>query len=150
MNRGTHANQHKHTAASIGMVWLPQFAEVWPDRCHSSVGSVKKLCSRWHQAHQMRNPSSASDTFSRSTDEVGDILHKLERRDDPRRGGAQNHDRVFVGADNVPGAGTGADAGAAVTILSNFSSSGLKTNSLSCGVSMAWTHTCRLTPMSPR
>src|ERR1700682_1795653 len=70
MNRGTHANQHKHTAASIGMVWLPQFAEVWPDRCHSSVGSVKKLCSRWHQAHQMRNPSSASDTFSRSQDEV--------------------------------------------------------------------------------
>src|SRR5712664_4086921 len=63
-----------------------------------------------------------------------------------------NHDRVFVGADNGAGTGTGtgADAGAAVTILSNFSSSGLKTNSLSCGVSMAWTQTCRLTPMSPR
>src|SRR6267378_3907756 len=63
---------------------------------------------------------------------------------------APNHDRVFVGADNVAGAGTGADAGATATILSNFSSSGLKTNSLSCGVSMAWTQTCRFTPMSPR
>jgi len=78
MNRGTHANQHKHTAASIGMAWLPQFAEVWPDRCHSSVGSVKKLCSRWHQAHQMRNPSSASDTFSRSQDEKEHSMSWLE------------------------------------------------------------------------
>src|ERR1700682_4115065 len=81
MNRGTHANQHKHTAASIGMVWLPQFAEVWPDLCNSSVASVKNLCSRWHQAHQMRNPSSASDTFSRSQDEVGDVFRAAKAGD---------------------------------------------------------------------
>src|SRR3977135_2010762 len=83
-----------------------------------------------------------------SMKEMPAVMDPGVRRDDPRRGGAQNHDRVFVGTDTVPGAGTGADAGATVTILSNFSSSGLKTNSFSCGVSMAWTQTCRFTPMS--
>src|ERR1700722_16684938 len=51
--------------------------------------------------------------------------------------------RVFAVASPVAG------AAAAVTMLSDFSSSGLKTNNLSCGVSMACTQTCRLTPISP-
>src|SRR5882724_4860014 len=103
----------------------------------------------WPRVRALR-PSFETLASQAPQDEVGDIFHNLVRRDDPRRGGAQNHDRVFVGTDTVPGAGTGADAGATVTILSNFSSSGLKTNSFSCGVSMACTQTCRLTPMSPR
>ncbi len=53
--------------------------------------------------------------------------------------------RGFAGA----GAAAGA-TGAAVTRLSDFNSSGLNTNNLSCGVSMACTQTCRLMPMSPR
>src|ERR1700682_697633 len=54
------------------------------------------------------------------------------------------HERVF------PVAGPATGAGLAVTMLSDFNSSGLNTNSLSCGVSMACTQTCRLTPLSPR
>src|ERR1700676_4239558 len=61
-----------------------------------------------------------------------------------------HHKRVFAPADVVTGGAGGAEAGAVVTILSDFSSSGLKTNSLSGGVSMACTQTCRLTPMSAR
>ena len=55
------------------------------------------------------------------------------------------------------GAGSGVDGtaglaggGDAVTIFSDFNSSGLKMNSLSFGVSIAWTHICRLMPMSLR
>src|SRR3978361_58544 len=52
-------------------------------------------------------------------------------------------------ADGVAGA-AGPATVASVTMFSDFSSSGLKMNSLSLGVSMACTHICGLMPMSLR
>ena len=92
-----------------------------------------------------RSPHSvlkASPTFRKKLDE--------SRRTPGRRYGTRYHERVFVGVGDEEGVATGAEAGAAVTMLSAFNSSGLNTNSLSCGVSMACNQACRRMPMSPR
>src|SRR6266849_7397676 len=93
------------------------------------IAGGARLCARregWPRVRALR-PSFETLASQAPQDEVGDILHKLERRDAPAERWRPNHDRVFVGAGT--GAGAGTDAGAVVTILSNFSSSGLKTNS---------------------
>src|SRR5258707_742768 len=91
------------------------------------------------QNHSQKNPHGKPPVIADNA-----ILEGWFHRSGVRSGrGRLHHERVFV----VAGPAIGADAGAAVTMLSDFSSSGLNTNSLSCGVSMACTQTGGLTPM---
>ncbi len=64
------------------------------------------------------------------------------------RGPGEIYDFLVVGG--VNGTAAGGETGAVVTKLSDFSSSGLNTNNLSCGVSIAWTQTCRLIALATR
>src|SRR5450631_3390524 len=118
------------------------FAVIARGACEASVSKDgRNVRTRGHPSRraQGRTPQ----------DEVGDILTSSNTGTTVERL-RPHYERDFVAAGAVTGAAGGAGAGAAVTILSDFSSSGLKTNSLSCGVSMACTQTCKLTPMSAR
>jgi hypothetical protein len=78
------------------------------------------------------------------------LLRRCARRND---GNSEHHySLVFDAAAGAGAAGAGLATGVApaVTMFSDFNSSGLKMNNLSCGVSIACTQTCRLMPMSAR
>jgi hypothetical protein len=98
-----------------------------------SSGAKRVLQHNRHFSDMARCPSLVRNT-----------LQSRQRRKPLRRD--DDHIRGLAGASGVVAIG----AVPVVTILSDFSSSGLNTNNLSCGVSMACTQTCRLTPMSPR